>query len=467
MNLFFKRVTSNIEAGLSIHSKLLRYVEINEVHERVREFSVDLEEGCIVNNTIRNFALLENAFIRLRDVIKGFHAPVVIGLPAGEVTIKPIQMPDMPIDDIKSSMSLNFSDHFTISENDSVFDAVVISTPPEARHKANTVTVLAAASRKSRIDKILEAAHKAGITVMAIEPSNFSLLRAITEDSEGLCIFVDPKNIITTWEGHGIFFRTSENVNGFNEIRSTIQFVESQYRGVRVSKIILARVNFQLASSSEIQVVNIQDEYYAAEGLALRESVDFVLDLRPAEYIALEKRRNSMNLSRVVLTLLASAFLLLSMGTVIFTFVRMSFIQSAINISQDLVNELSIKRDSLIKDNARLQAARTQTERYIDFLIDDMPVLEVMNSIEVNAGTGIKIEDTSFARSGQVLTVSVNGTAADEKSLIALSEGLKMTGMFLNVITPTTAKNENAEEVKFNLTLTLRSGNNDDKKNES
>ena len=467
MKFFFNRVASNIEAGLSIHGKLLRYVEINEIHERIREFTVNLDEGCVVNSTIKNFTLLENAFIKLRDVISGFHAPVVIGLPAGEVTIKPLPMPDMPIDDIKSSLSLNFDEHFTVPENDSVFDATVISTPPESRHKANTVTVLTAASRKSRVDKVLAAARKAGMTVRAIEPSNFALLRAITEDSEGLCIFVDPKNIITTWEGHGIFFRTSENVNGFNEIRSTMQFVESQYRGVRVSKIILARVNFQLASSSEIQVVNIQDEYYASEGLALRESAELVLDLRPAEYIALEKRRNSMNLSRVVLTLLASAFLLLSMGTIIFTFVRMSFIQSAIDISQELVTELSIKRDSLIKDNARLQAVRARTEKYIDFLIDDMPVLEVMNSIEVNAGTGIKIEDTSFARSGQILTVSVNGTAADEKSLIALSEGLKMTGMFLNVITPTTAKNENAEEVKFNLTLTLRSENNDDKKNES
>ena len=476
----FKRVSSSFEAGLSLHNKFLRYVELNEIHERVREFTIDFDEGCIVNNSIKNFVLLENALVKLRDAISGFHAPVVVGLPSNDVLIKPVQFPDMPIDDIKSSIALNFSEHFTLPEEDSVFDAVIISTPPEARHKANTVTVLAVAARKSRVDKVLEIAHKVGMPIKAIEAVNFSLLRSITEDSEGLCIFADPRNIITTWQGHGIFFRTADNVNSFNDIRSTIQFIETQYRGVRVSKIILARVNFQIASSPEVQIINIKDLYYSAEGLALRESSDIVLDLRPAEYVALEKRRNSLNASRIILASLTAAFFLLSMGTVIFTFVRMSLIQNAIDITRLLVDELALKRDELIKDNARLQKIRTQTERNIKFLIDDMPVLEVLNSIEVNAGTGIKIDDAAFARSGKNFTVSINGTASDEKSLISLSEGLKETGMFLDVIVPTTAKNADksnsseanqanevneVNQVKFSMTLTLRSENNDDQEN--
>ena len=479
MNLF-RKVSSSIEAGLSLHNKFLRYVELNEIHERVRECSIDIQEGCIVNNSIKNFTLLEDALIKLRDSIRGFNAPVVIGLPSNDVLIKPLQFPDMPIDDIKSSLALNFSEHFSLPEEDSVFDVVIVSTPPEARHRANTVTALAVAARKSRIDKLLETARKVGITIRAIEAVNFSLLRAITEDSEGLCIFADPRNIITTWQGHGIFFRTVENLNSFNDIRSTIQFIETQYKGVRVSKIILARVNFQIASSPEVQIINIKDLYYPAEGLAMRESSDIVLDLRPAEYVALEKRRNSLNASRIILASLTAAFLLLSTGTIIFTFVRMSLIQNAIEITRMLVDELALKRDDLIKDNARLQKIKTQTENNIKFLIDDMPVLEVLNSIEINAGTGIKIDDAAFARSGQNLTVSINGTASDEKSLISLSEGLKATGMFLDVIVPTTAKNSDksnsgeagaiseaseTNQVKFSMTLTLRSKNNDDKEN--
>ncbi|MBQ6773422.1 MAG: hypothetical protein IJP48_05080 [Synergistaceae bacterium] len=479
MNLFFKRVSGGVEAGLSIHNKFLRYVELDEMHERIREVTIDLPEGCVVNSSIKNFSLLEQSFVKLRETIRDFHAPVVIGLPSGDVNIKPLPFPDMPIEDIKSVISTNFEEHFTLPANDSVFDAVIVSTPPSSQHKVNNITAIAVAARRSRVDLLLETARKAGMTIKAIEPSSFSLLRSITEDSEGLCIFADPRSIIATWQGHGILFRSADNTNSFNAMRSTIQFVESTYRGVRVSKIILAQVNFQLTSTPEVQVVNIKDMYYSAEGLALRESSDLVLDLRPADYVALEKRRNSLNASRIVLASLTSAFLLLSLGTVIFTFVRMTLIQNAIEINHLLVNELALKRNDLIKDNARLQKIKAQTERNIDFLIDDMPVLEVLNSIEVNAGTGIKIDDTSFARSGQVLTVSINGTASDEKSLISLSEGLKATGMFQDVMMPTTQKNaanesdsssnvNNVNNVKFSITLTLRSENNDDaNKNQS
>ena len=428
------------------------------MHERIREFTVDLEEGCVTNNNIKSFAMLEAAFVKLREAIRGFPAPVVVGLPSNDVIIRPLQFPDMPIEDVRSSLLLNFDEHFPIPEHEAVFDAVIISTPPSSKHVANTITALAVAARHSCVDNLLETAHRAGLPVKAIEAVNFSLLRAITEDSEGLCIFADPRNIVTTWQGHGIFFRTANNVESFNDIRSTIQFTETQYRGVKVSKIILARVNFQLNSSPDVQVINIKDLYYPAEGLALRESSDLVLDLRPLEYIELEKRRNSMNISRILLSVLSASFVLLSIGTIIFTLVRMSVLQTEIEVTRGIVDELSAKRDVLIKDNTRLQKIKADTEKHVEFLMDDLPVLEVLNYIEANAGTGIKIENTTFAHSGsgKVVSVTVNGTASDEKSLLALSEGLKSTGFFRSVITPTTAKNAN--EVKFNMTLTIGEG---------
>ena len=73
----FSRVSSSIEAGLSIHNKYLRYVELDEMHERIREVTIDVPEGCVVNGSIKNFSLLEQSFIKLRETIRDFNTPVV------------------------------------------------------------------------------------------------------------------------------------------------------------------------------------------------------------------------------------------------------------------------------------------------------------------------------------------------------------------------------------------------------
>ena len=450
----FHPVKSSINAGIAIRNDGLGYIEIDENGEDIRHIRIPLEEGCMSNNSMKNFKMLERGFKQLIKETGKISVPVVIGIPSGDVIIRPLNFPTMSLDDIKSSLALNLEESFPFPSSEAIFDTIIIETPTSNR-TVDTVSVLAAAVRRNYIDQLIEIAGKLGIIVKAIEPANFAMLRAIPEDREGLCIFADRHNIVTTWEGHGIFFRTADNSNSFGDIRNTLQFVETQYKRVKLSKLILADVNVNITSGTDIEIVNFSSQFYKARGLAMRDPDDeYIMDLRPAEYIAFEKRKNSMNPNRIALILLMSGFGILSLGTILFANSRARILTRAIDHNRELISELQEHRMELMKNNTSLSQNKSQTEQVLNFLRGDIPILEVLNSIEANAGTGIKLNNADFTAGGTGFVVNITGTASDAESLESLSEGLKQSGLFESVVIPGTSQVKNL--VNFSLILNIK-----------
>ena len=215
-----------ISAALAIHDDFIYFIEIDEENNPIRNFTVPLEDGCIINGQIRNFEMLQSAFMSLRRETGKINSPVSIGLPEGETIIRFPTFPDMTIEDIRGTLDLNFQEYFPYPRQEAVFDTIKIKTPNDANRE--DITVLAAAAKKQTVDKILEAAHNAGIPPGPVEPMNFAMIRSISEAHEGLCVLADPHNIVTVWQGCGIFFRTGNNKDNVQDILNTIQFVETQ-----------------------------------------------------------------------------------------------------------------------------------------------------------------------------------------------------------------------------------------------
>ena len=421
-------------AGLAIHDDFLYFVELDENGEVTRRASVQLQEGCVANGVIKDLHMLEEGFKALSKKTGKIRQPVTIGLPPGDVVIRrPIVFPKMSIEDIRSTIDLNFEEYFT-SRTDTIFDAVIIKTPSDTDDK---VSVLAATAKKSLVDRVLDIAKKADIPAGAVEPMNFAMLRFVPQFKEGLSIFADNHNIIASWEGSGIFFRTVNNLNNFQDILSTIQFIATQYRRAQVSKIALAGVDFQLSTDSGMEIINITDPYYAAMGLALRDNPDEGLDLRPSEYVELERRRYAFNPNRLALWLLLAGFLMTSAGTLSYAFININLLGEKI---EDLrMNESSIasRRQTLEKRNAELEAQRRRTEKILDFLKGDIPVLEILNALEMNQTNGTKYDSASFTLGplGGV-NVVVDGKANSDMDIITMTEGLKESGLFDSVLLP-------------------------------
>lgn len=440
-------------AGLAIHDDALYFIELDENGEVVRQASAELHESCVINGVIKDFHMLEEGFKALHKKTGKIRQPVTIGLPPGDTVIRrPIVFPKMSIADIRSTIDLNFEEYFT-SRTDTIFDAVIIRTPSDSEDK---VTVLAATAKKSLVDKILDIAKRTDFPAGAIEPMNFAMLRSVPGLKEGLCIFADNHNIIASWQGNGIFYRTVNNLSNFQDILSTIQFIGTQYRRVQVSKIALAGVDFQLSTDSGMEIINVTDPYYIATGLALRDNPDEGLDLRPSEYVELERRRYAFNPNRLALWLLLAGFLMTTAGTISYAFMNIQTLSEKIEDLRVNESSIAIRRQTLEKKNSELEAQRRHTEKILDFLKGDIPVLEILNALESNQTEGIKYDSATFALGplGGV-NVVVDGKAGDDSQIISMTEGLKESGLFESVMLPFSQKDQLQRKV-FKLVLRVK-----------
>ena len=450
-----KKISGN-SAGLAIHDNYLYFIEIDEDNQPLKKVQVPLPEGCIVNSSIKNFDMLKLGFEEIRRQTGRIREPVSIGLPAGDAVIRLLTFPRMSIDDVRSSLDLSFEEHFTFLRMDAVFDLVIVKTPNDSVER-DEVTVLAAAAKIAIIEKILDIAREAGLPAGSIEPINFAVVRAIPEARTGLSIFAEPNSIITIYDGSGIFFRSANNTNGIQDILNTMQYINTTYRTVRVERIILAKLNFQLSTNSSMQIVNITDSYAAAIGCANHNLSGFsALDLRPAEYVELEKRRYSFNANRLIFWGLLSSFLLLSIATIFFSITRINHLKLEIDYMRANVNDLTRRRIELTEANSKLERQKDKTEKILEFLKTDIPILEIMNALEANSGTGVKFDTATYSR---VLTggfsVVIDGKAADDKSILQMTEGLKQNDLFKSVMLPVSQKAQ-TQQIIFKLVLTVR-----------
>lgn len=468
MSLFKIKTPTNSEvsAAMAIHDEFIYFIEIDENERPQRKITVPLPDGCIVNGQIKNFALLENAFSEIHRSIGKIHIPVCIGLPEGESIIRFPAFPDMGIEDIRGSLDLNFSEYFPYPRDEAVFDLVKIKTPGDS-HK-NNITILAASARSQTVEKILTAAHNAGIPAGPIEPLNFAMIRAIPDAYQGLCIVADAHNIAAVWNGDGIYFRTADNQRGTQDIFNTIRYIETQYRGAQVEKIILLGSDFEVAGSSddddELKVIAERDEYYAARGLAMRDTPGFQsLDMRPQEFIEIERRRHSFNINRLILWSLIVVFMMLSVGTISFTFLCIQSISDRMNLLRDSVQDLTPQRIALQRENSLLEQQNTETEKVLKFLQEDIPVLEILSELEKSSGTsyGVKFNNADFSRSSEgIFVVTLNGAAESERALLTTIALLNGSQRFSEIKIPDSQQDETGR-VNFTLILELGGDSNE------
>ena len=120
------------------------------------------------------------------------------------------------------------------------------------------------------------------------------------------------------------------------------------------------------------------------------------------------------------------------------------------------VSDLTRRRIELTEANTKLERQRNKTEKILEFLKTDIPVLEIMNALEANSGTGVKFDTATYSR---VLTggfsVVIDGKAADDKSILQMTEGLKQNDMFKSVLLPVSQKAQ-TQQIIFKLILTVR-----------
>ena len=446
----------NNSYGLAIYCGNLCFVELNPEGKQTQKLTVPLPEGCIVNNSIANFTMLAECFTQIAKLSGNIREPVNIGIPQGDAIIRTISLPKMEIDDIRSTIDLNFEEYFTFSRLDAVFDVINIRTPMNYDDKED-IPVMAVAVKRNTAERILDCAREAGFEVGAIEPVQFAMLRAIPETKSGLGLFADTQSIIATWEGNGIMYRSENNVESLQGIMNTVQFLGTQYRDKRVDTLIVHGLELQLNSDAGISFVNIAEPFFTAEGLALRDNPDTEkIDLRPMEYVELERRRHSISITKLLIAALLLGFFGSSIWTIYYGITQTEDLKAKIVQVREANREFIQRRQELTKANAKLEEQKKTAEGILNFFKGNIPALEVMNALEANSGQGIKFTDADFVRgNNNEVTVTVNGSATEENMVMVLSEGLKRSNIFENVTVPISRRDFRGGMI-FRLVLKVR-----------
>lgn len=457
-----KNVNKNIVAGIAIYADALHCTIPSENRHEV----IPLEMGCIQNSSIRDFTLLEKAFKQLAELVK---IPVVIGLPPGDVMMRPVAFPDMNNDDLKSTIDLNFEEYFPFSRDEAVLDFTKINIPsnPNLQNISQQIHVLIAAARRSCIEEILKIIESSGLKLEAIEPYNLAILRAIPESQNDLCLVADVNEFFTSitiaWNGEGIFFRASNRGNDLDsvttDILNTAQFTENQYRGFNIKMIILTGneiLSSRLAETlgNRAQIINLPSEFASSDGLSKRNDNGIYIDLRPRAYLELQKRLHSFNINRVASILFTGVFIFSSSASIALSLIKANKISEAIEIEHDFIDNLQGQLNALEQYNDSLHAQENDVVHVLNFVKDDIPVLEVMNVLEANTGVGIEFRAINFGKDKSGVVATLEAVSENEDLIIAMTEGLSRSGIFKSIIMPGSNKGEN-EKVNFTLILNI------------
>ena len=269
-------------AGLSIEGGTIRYLELVPASRgfRVsRSARVTLEEGVVVQDRIANMERLSSAIGSLRTKLGGKFAPAItICLPPQDAIIRIVEMPKMSVEDARSAFGWDFENYFPFPLKDATFDIVPVETPSPISDV--NMSMMVVASRLTTVNGILDIASKENAKVSAIEPFGVALVRGVMGPNSGdgsgsLILSVGDRSsqIIVTYRGNGLVYRTvfvgarSELQGGVShfemliqEVRNSITFGASQYRGLSVKEILLCGEH---ADNQELQdeLQSLSDEY--------------------------------------------------------------------------------------------------------------------------------------------------------------------------------------------------------------
>lgn len=448
--------------GVAIYADALYCTLPNESeHKRI-----PLEAGCIQNGSIRDFELLGKAFKELLEITRP-KTPVVIGLPPSDVMMRPVAFPEMSDADLKSTIDLNFEEYFPFARDEAVLDFARINIPSNNPNISQQIHVLIATARRSSIEQLLKITQDASLKLEAIEPSNIALLRMMPEVQENLCMVVDVNEFFTSmtvsWNGEGIFFRTSNRANDLEatitDILNTAQFSENQYRGFFIQKIIITG-NEEISSriiqnlETRAELVNFPSDYVSSDGLAIRNSKGVYIDLRPRDYLALQKRKNSFNINRVAAIALITVLGFALIVSVVLSILKANKLNVALDSERDFISSLQNQIRELERENDYLHSQQRNIVQILNFKREDLPVLEVMNALEANTGVGIEFRSINFGKDRSGCVATLEATAEDEELIIAMTEGLTHSGIFRNITMPNSQKLE-SDKINFTLILNI------------
>lgn len=183
--------------GLDIGSSAVRVAEVQTRRgHRVRLTrygQVPLPPGAVVDGDVMEPAVVADGLRQLWSATGLRPRNVAVGLASQKVTVRQIELPQLPEAEIAEAVRLQAQDQLPIAAEQAVLDYVMMVDPPAGNEQRNLRLLLVAAEREM-VERLLAAVTAARLRPVLVDLDAFALLRSVgssTVVSEGAELIVD------------------------------------------------------------------------------------------------------------------------------------------------------------------------------------------------------------------------------------------------------------------------------------
>jgi type IV pilus assembly protein PilM len=171
--------------GLDVGTNAVRAVEVNlgrsgPVVERVGQ--VALPYGAVVAGEVVDAPAVASALRRLWKEVGFSTKRVVVGVANARVVARVAELPDMPDEEIRSSLEFQVQDLIPIPVKDAVLDHQVLERIPSA--EGVTMRLLLVAAHRDMLRSLLAALEGGGLSPSRVDLVPFALIRALYDGDD-------------------------------------------------------------------------------------------------------------------------------------------------------------------------------------------------------------------------------------------------------------------------------------------
>ena len=168
--------------GLDIGSSAVRVAELEARRggsPRLARFGeVFLPPGAVVDGDVVEPDVVADALRKLWDVAGLRRRDVAVGLASQRVTVRELELPEMPEDELGDAVRLQAQDQLPMPVDEALLDYLVIERITAESERRN-VRVLLVAAEREMVERLLAAVTAAKLRPVLVDLDAFALLRSL------------------------------------------------------------------------------------------------------------------------------------------------------------------------------------------------------------------------------------------------------------------------------------------------
>lgn len=184
--------------GLDIGSSAVRAVQLEQSRggtlRLARYGQVALPHGAVVGGDVVEPEAVIDAVRELRRVAKLRGRRVAVGLASQRVTVRQLEMPELPDDELRDAVALQAADQLPMPIEEALIDHLVLDRPGGDGQR-RTVRLLLVAAEQEMVGRLLTAVTGAKLRPVLVDLDAFALVRCLSNpdaDADGPDAGVSP-----------------------------------------------------------------------------------------------------------------------------------------------------------------------------------------------------------------------------------------------------------------------------------